>query len=114
MFHIRKLNNRINKINECTLKIVFRDYESTFQQLFQQNKSVSIYQRNLQILATEIFKTKNGLTSVTMEDVFRFKNSTHNFGNTETLNRSSVNSVNYGTEKISSLGVKIWKMTTNS
>ena len=49
-----------------------------------------------------------------MEDVFKFKNSTYNFGNTETLNRSSVNSVNYGTEKFFSLGVKIWKMTTNS
>ena len=54
MFHSRKLNNRINNIHEHALRIVFRDYESTFQQLLKQNKGVSIYQRNLQILATEI------------------------------------------------------------
>ena len=53
MFHSRKLNNRINNIHERALRIVFRDYESTFQQLLKQNKSVSMHQGNLQILATK-------------------------------------------------------------
>ena len=73
MFHSKKLNNHINNIHELVLRIFYRDYESTFQQLLKQNKSVSIHQRNLQILATEIFKTKNGLNPVIMEDVFNFK-----------------------------------------
>ena len=33
MFHSRKLNNGINNIHERALRIVFRDYESTIQQL---------------------------------------------------------------------------------
>ena len=110
MFHSRKLNNRINNIHERALRIVFRDYESTFQQLLKQNESVSIHQRNLQILATEIFQTKNGLNPAIMEDVFKFKNLTYNFRNAETFNRSNVNSVKYGTETITSLGAKIWKI----
>ena len=65
MFHCRKLNNFINNIHERALRIVYRDYESTLQQLLKQNKSVSIHQRNLQILATKIFKTKNGLNPLT-------------------------------------------------
>ena len=81
MFHSRKLNNRINNIHERALRTVYRDYESTFQQLLKQNKSVSMHQRNLQILATEIFKTKNGLNPVIMEDVFNFKNLAYNFRN---------------------------------
>ena len=56
IFHGRKLNNRINNIYERALRIGFKYYESIFQQLLKQNKSVSIQQRNLQILATEIFK----------------------------------------------------------
>ena len=79
MFHSRKLNNRINNIHERILRIVFRDYESTFQQLLKQNKSVSIHQGNLQIVATEIFKTKNAFNPVIMEDVFRCKNLTYDF-----------------------------------
>ena len=73
MFHSRKLNNLINNIHEHALRIVFRDYESIIEQLLKQNKSVSIHQRNLQLLATEIFKTKNGLNPFIMEDIFKFK-----------------------------------------
>ena len=88
--------NRINNIHERAIRIVYRDYEST-----------------LQILATDIFKTKNGLNPVIMEDVFNFKNLAYNFRNVETLNRSKVSSVKYGTETITSLGVKIWKILPN-
>ena len=97
MLHSRKLNNRINNIHERALRIVSRNYESTFQQLLKQNKSVSIYQRNPQILATEIFKTKHG----------------YNFQNAETLNRSNVSSVKRGTERVIILGAKIWKILPN-
>ena len=79
MFHSGKLNNRINNIHECALRIVFRDDDSTFQQLLKQNNSSSIHQRNLQILAAKIFKRKNGLNPVIMGDVFKFKNSTNDF-----------------------------------
>ena len=73
--------------------------------MLKQNKSVSIHQRNLQILATEIFKTKHGLNPVIMEDVFNFKNLAYNFRNAETLDRS--------TETITPLGAKIWKILPN-
>ena len=110
MFRSRKLKNRISNIHERTFRILYRNYESTFQQLLKQNKSVSIHQRNLQILSTEVFKTKNALNPVIMEDLFKFKNLVYNFRNAETLNRSNANSVKYGTETITSLGAKVWKI----
>ena len=76
--------------------------------MLEQNNSVTIHQRNLQILVTEIFKTKNGLNLVIIEDVFKFKNLMYNFRNTETLNRSNVTSVKYETETTTSLGATIW------
>ena len=36
MFHSRKLNRR-NNIHERALRIAYRDYKSTFQQLLKQN-----------------------------------------------------------------------------
>ena len=60
-----------------------------------------------------ILKTKNDFNPVIMEDVFKFKNLTYNFRNAETLNRSNVNSVKYGTETITSFGVKICKILPN-
>ena len=79
MFHSRKLNNRINNIHEPALRIIFRDHETNFQQLLKQNGSASICQRNLQIFPTEIFKIKNGLNLIIMEEVFKSKNLTYNF-----------------------------------
>ena len=48
-----------------------------------------------------------------MEDVFKFKNLAYNFRNVGNLNRNNVNSVKYGTETITSLGAKIWKILSN-
>ena len=76
--------------------------------------SASIHQRDMQILATEVFKTKNDLNPVIMEDVFKFENLSYNFQNVKTLNRSNVNSVKYGTKTISSLSAKIWKILCNN
>ena len=45
-----------------------------------------------------------------MEDVFKFKNLTYKLQNAETLNRSNVNSVKYGTVIMTSLGAKIWEI----
>ena len=42
-----------------------------------------------------------------MEDVFKFKYLTYKFRNVETFNRSNVNSVKYGTETSTHLGVKV-------
>ena len=48
-----------------------------------------------------------------MEDIFKFKTLTYNFRNAESLNRSNVSSVEYGTETFTSLIVKIWKILPN-
>ena len=66
MFHSRQLNNRINKTKERALRIVCKDNKLTFNDFFKLDNSVTIYQRNLQILATEIFKVKNSLMSELM------------------------------------------------
>ena len=113
MFHNRKLNNPINNIPKPALRIVYRDYDSTFQQLLKKNKSVSIHPGNLHLLATKIFKTRNDLNPVIREDVFNFKNLAYNFRNAEILNRSNDSSVKYGAETIFSLGAKIWKILPN-
>ena len=44
MFHSRKMNNRINKIRERSLRIVFNDYRSTFRELLDKDNSVTMKQ----------------------------------------------------------------------
>ena len=58
MFHSRKLNHCINSIHERALRVTYQDYQSTFLQLLQRDNSATIHHRNLQVLASEIFKAK--------------------------------------------------------
>ena len=76
MFHSRKLNERINHIHERALKIVYKDFNSSFEELLIEDNSLNIHHRNLQKLVTEIFKVKNSLSPELM-NVFEFTEKTH-------------------------------------
>ena len=56
MCHSRSLNSRINRIHERALRIVYKDNDLSFDSLLEKSGSVRIHHRNLQILATEIYK----------------------------------------------------------
>ena len=62
MLHSKKCNNRVDKINERALRIVYQDYASSFTELLEKDNSTTINNRNIQLLATELFKVKNGLS----------------------------------------------------
>ena len=61
MFHSRELNNKINRIHESSLRLVYSDKISTFQELLGKDKSISVYHKNIQVLVLEIYNTVNGL-----------------------------------------------------
>ena len=60
MCHSRKINNQINKLHERDLRLVYNDKSSSFQELFEADNSVTIHEKNIQLLSKEIFKVKRG------------------------------------------------------
>ena len=61
MFHNRTLNNKINRIHGRALRIVYRDKSSNFPELLQKDNAVTVHQKNLQVLASEVYKVKMDL-----------------------------------------------------
>ena len=59
IFHDRKSYNKINKIHERAQRIMHKDSTSNFEGLLIKSNSVSVYQRNLQLLLIENYKTIN-------------------------------------------------------
>ena len=74
MFHDRNVNNKINKIHERASRIAFKDMSSNFEELLIKAASVTIHQRNLQLLTTESCKTKHDLNPKFMGEIFVEKN----------------------------------------
>ena len=73
MFHSRKMEHRINNIHKRTLKLVYQDSpDLTFQELLTKDNSVSVHQKNLQLLATEIFKSKTRMSPELTNDILHF------------------------------------------
>ena len=85
----RKSNNLINRIHERALRIAYNDYESNFNQLLEKDNSVTIHHRNIQSLATEIYKTLNNLNPIFMKEIFSLK--THNYP----IRRQNLNNTNH-------------------
>ena len=59
MFHNRALSKRIDKIHERALRLLYQNKNLSFSELVELDNAVTIHQRNLQVLVTEIFKVKN-------------------------------------------------------
>ena len=70
MFHNRLINNKINRLHERCLRIVYNDNQSTFEELLEKDNTVSVHQRNLQFLAIELYKVINGISPDLMKEVF--------------------------------------------
>ena len=81
MFHSRELNNKISRMHEMFLTFVYSDKTSTFQELLDKDKSVSVYHKNIQVLAREIYKTVNGLAPTIMNSIFEIKDIEYNLRN---------------------------------
>jgi hypothetical protein len=109
MFHSRQLNKKINKIQERALRITYKDTESTFSELLQKDSAVTIHAKNLQILMTEMYKTKNDQNPSFMQEIFCENTSHYNLRNNNEFVQPRVRSVNNGTESVRFKGPQLWQ-----
>ena len=100
MFHSRTLNNKINRLHERCLRIIYNDNTSSFTDLLEIDNSVSVHHRNIQVFATELYKFVNGLSPKLLSDCLKL-NSTRN---RSTFHSWPVCTVLHGTESLSQLG----------
>ena len=96
----REINNKINSIHERSLRLVYSDKTSTFKEFLDKDKSASVDHKNIQVLATEIYKTVNGLAPTILNSIFEIKNIEYNLRNKNNFKLRRINSVRYGIEEV--------------
>ena len=109
MFHSRRINNRINRLHERSLRLTYNDYNSSFKDLLSKDKSVSIHERNIQVFATLLYKVINNLSPEIVSEIF-FADNQPRYNLRRSFNFQSVNvrTTRYGRESLTYLANKIW------
>ena len=110
LFHSTRLNNKINSLRERALRITYQDNMSIFQELLNKDNSFSIHHRNLQFLATEMFKIHRGLSPEILRQTFVPRTSLYNLCRNDTFEKRKVHSIFHVTESLSFVGPKIWDL----
>ena len=114
MFHSRILNNRINSLHERALRLVYKDQDSSFEQLLQRDNSFSIHHRNLQKLATEMYKVKHNLSPSFMHSIFPNMNITYNLRNNPEFRTENIRTTYSCSETLTFCGPKTWDLVPKS
>ena len=74
MFYSRKTNDRINKLHERALSLVYYDYESTFEDLLTKDGSFTDHHYNIQSLAIELYELYNNISQTILGELFTRNN----------------------------------------
>ena len=109
MFHDRSVNTKINHIHERALRIAYHDRTSSLDELLITDHSVSIHQRNLQLLVTEIYRTRMNLNPCFMEEIFAEREIHYNLRVTSNIYARRPRTTAYGLETVSFLGQNLWR-----
>ena len=70
IFHSRSINNKINRLHERVLRIVYNDFKLSFKNLLKKDWTLSIHVKNLQNLATEMFMISKIFSVPLMSELF--------------------------------------------
>ena len=108
MFCSRQSNNITNKVHERGLRLTYRDKTKDFQQILREQNEITIHQRNLQVLMTEVYTIVNGITSPIMDSLFQFRYNTSNIRNFQELYTGNRKTVRYGTEIVTYRAPFLW------
>ena len=72
MLHSRIINKKRNRLHEKCLRIIYGNKQSSFEELLEKVSSVS--ERNIRILAAEMYKVNKGMSPPQITELFARKN----------------------------------------
>ena len=109
MFQDRNLNNKINRMHGRTLRIAYKDNVSSFENLLLMDNSVTVHQRNLQLLMIEIYKARNNLNPSFMKQIFEAKVLPYNLWCSEKLQPPKAKTIDLRIDTVRFVWGRVWE-----
>ena len=102
----------MQKIHPKTLKVIYQS-NKTYEELLELSETVSIHQRHLRFLVTEVYKSTSYLNPKFMCSFFTHKEIPYNLRKGQVLSLPPARSTYYGTNSVHFRGSLIWKNLPN-
>ena len=102
--------NKISRIHEQALTFVYQNNLS-FSELLDEGNSVTVYQKNLQVVLTKIYQIKNGLATVIIRDIYPLYDLRLFCAK---FRRENIKTVHYSLQSVKYLTPKTWEFVPNN
>ena len=114
MFASKTLISKVNKLHYRTLQVVHNDYDHSYEELLNTINDVSIHQKHLRYLVTEIYKSIRNLNPEFMWEYFQQKPTTYRLRNGSLLALPPARSTRYGINSLLFRSSLIWNTLPNT
>ena len=108
MFACKSLISKVCKIHFKALQVVYNGYEKSYNELFILNRDISIYQKHLLFLATEVFKSVINLNPQFMWNYFNFSTLSYELRKRNKVNLTETRTCRYGINSLLFRGALLW------
>ncbi len=104
----------MENIQEKALRLVYKDYVSTYKELFVKGNHSMLYISRIRIIATKVYKALNELSPKYLQDMIETCGCDYNLHASSPLTQSKCNTVSYGLNSFRYKGPKIWNYLRNN
>ena len=111
MFYGRSTNRRINHLHERALRLIYDDYELTFEELLEKDGRFIIHCYNIQTLCIELCKVCHNLSQTIFSDLFTGNINSYNLRLKPDFVIPQVRTVLKGSNSIRYYGLLIWSFS---
>ena len=114
LFCNKGANKEIDRTHKRALRILFKDYESSFETLLARSSSNSIHIKNLQKLMTEIYKSMNHLNPSIVWEFHEKKPIKYNLRIQNLCKLPTIKTLGFGLNSLSFRGSFLWNTLDDS
>ena len=114
MFCYRGIMHKMNKIHERSLRLLLKNYKDDFQDLLRSSSDISIHQRCINSLLTEVYKYIHGLSPEIMNEVYSTRASIYNTRQFNVFETHIPTSNRYGLNSIPHKANQLWNLLSEN
>ena len=101
-------NSKLEKIHERALKIIYNNYDSSYEELISTSNSTTLLISRIHLILYEVFKSIQKINPPCISDLFKIKEFKYSMRKGIILHQPKKDTTTHGLRSLSYTGAKLW------